>query len=104
MSQAVFNQSHSLSLMASEDINTIRGVLASEGLSILEDDPGVLTVVFDTAGEAARVADAVAGAGGANGPNVCSSNAHNPISHLHNHHLRLHTTHLSPPRNTRICS
>lgn len=62
-------QTH-LSLMDIDEISGIRKVLASESLTILEDAPGVLTVVFNTAGEAARVADAVAGGGAANGPNV----------------------------------
>lgn len=51
-------------------MDIFRDALAEEGCSIFEDAYGVLTVVFNRAGEDARVADAVAAGGVGNGPQV----------------------------------
>lgn len=70
---AALQFAHFLSSMATAEdtIGVIREALSSEGLSIFEDDPGVLSITFDAAGEATRVADSIAAPAGGNGPNVC---------------------------------
>eukprot|EP01111_Echinosteliopsis_oligospora_P001767 TRINITY_DN12581_c0_g1_i1.p1 TRINITY_DN12581_c0_g1~~TRINITY_DN12581_c0_g1_i1.p1 ORF type:complete len:164 (-),score=20.64 TRINITY_DN12581_c0_g1_i1:45-536(-) len=50
-------------------LESIREYLHTECLSILDDDPGVLSISFNNAGEQARVVDSQAAPANGNGPN-----------------------------------
>jgi len=56
-------------MMDDNPLESVRNFLQYEGLSIFEDNPGVLSLSFNETGEQARIADSLAAPVGGKGPN-----------------------------------